>query len=199
MSTTSRLSRQQCEAVYLSYLQALMAASGNDVISSVTCIARNGTIDGEGNFQLVGITGAQATDDFNDQVDDLPLPALCVSAPRSREHEMGCGYQVVELHLILLTSVDEKDGGGNVVASANAGTRFGFIAQAMSEDNYATALAAINEPESGPDNRAVKNFRAFGFYMTEDMGQESARHWIDHLVFEVHCVPTDDTSATQWG
>jgi hypothetical protein len=42
------------------------------------------------------------------------------------------------------------------------------------------------------DARAVQDFQAFGFYQTEDMGQETDRHWIDHLVFEVHCQPTDD-------
>jgi hypothetical protein len=48
------------------------------------------------------------------------------------------------------------------------------------------------EPVTGIDSRAVRNFKVFGFYQTEDMGQETDRHWIDHLVFEVHCNPTDD-------
>lgn len=121
--------------------------------------------------------------------EEIPLPSVVVSCPRVVLHVMG--YPVCELHVLTLNSVDEDD------ARERHPGRFGLVAEMFNDvdvdqDSYDELLAFMRKPPSGPDNRLVKDFTVFGYAQSEEMGEETETTWIDHLVFEVHCIPTDD-------
>lgn len=180
MATTARLAREQTEKAFAAYLNAHRTSTP---LTGIPVFVRKGKFLDGGTFEL-------------ERVDEIPLPAICVSCPRSKPHDMG--YPVCELHILVLTSVDEMNTATPPapVAASVAAARFGYVAELFSEDNEPAVKLALNLPLSGGvDNRVVKNFKVFGFYQTEDMGQETDRHWIDHLIFEVHCIPTDDADG----
>lgn len=179
MATTSRLAREQAEKAFAAYIIANKPSSPL-ASPDVPVFVRKGKLMGDGIFQL-------------ENVDEIPIPSIAVACPRTKPHDMG--YPVCEVHVLCLTSVDEMNSATPPVAvgATVAAARFGYLANLFGEENYDTVKAAMNRPTSpAADNRVVKNFTMFGFYQTEDMGQETDRHWIDHLVFEAHCQPTDD-------
>jgi hypothetical protein len=171
MATSSRLAREQTEKAFAAYLNANRTATP---LAGIPVQVRKGKLLDNGTLEL-------------ENLDEIPLPCVAVACPRSRPHDGG--WPVCELHILSLNSVDEDQ------AATKASARFGFIAELLSEDHDATVKAALNMPSALPDNRVVKNYNVIGFYQTEDMGQETDRHWIDHLVFEVHCNPTDDLNG----
>lgn len=182
MATNSRLAREQAEKAFAAYINGNRAGSPL-ATPAVPVFVRKGKLLDNGSFEL-------------ENVDEIPVPSIAVSCPRAKPHDMD--YPVCEVHILCLTSVDEDNGASPPVkvGATVAAARFGFIANLFGEENTAAVIAAMNRPTSPtPDNRVVKNFRVFGFYQTEDMGQETDRHWIDHLVFEVHCQPTDDVDG----
>lgn len=188
MSTNSRLSRENCEKAFTAFIDASRAIPGAPAsVLELPILARKGKLDQDGKFQLPGITDS---DDPNhdDAINDLPIPCICIAAPRAVPH--AAGYDVVELHLLGLNSVDEPECG------ARSAERFGWLAGLFTDEVNAAVIEALNKPASGPDTRVARDFMVFGFYLTEDQGQETDRHWIDHLLFEVHCQSTDDTSLT---
>jgi hypothetical protein len=175
MPILDRLAREQCEKAFASYINTHKTGTALATPVAVEVRVRKGTLTDDGAFTF-------------ENVDEIPLPCIAVSCPRVKPHE-SVGYPICELHVLVLTSVDEQD------AADRASARFGYLAELFSDDKLATLMAAMNQPVSGPDNRVIKNFNLFGFALVEDMGQETDRHWMDHLVFEVHCNPTDDTNG----
>lgn len=175
MATLDRLSREQCEKAFAAYLNSIRAGSA---IENVPVFVRKGKLMDDGSFQL-------------ENVDEIPVPSIAVSCPKSTPHDLG--YPICELHVMSLTSVDELNTADPPVpvGASVAAARFGFIAEKLDESNLPAVIAAVSKPV-GTDNRVIKNFNVFGMYQTDDLGQETERHWIDHLVFEVHCVPSDD-------
>ncbi|CAN5458271.1 hypothetical protein BH20VER3_BH20VER3_00450 [soil metagenome] len=176
MSTSLRLAREQCEKAFAGYLLAKKTELGLEcpLVSpvGVGVFIRKGQFDEDGNYVL-------------QNPDEIPLPAVAVACPRATPHDMG--YPVCELHLMIFTGADEES------AADRASARFGFLHELFDESHTAELFAALNPPVApDPDLRAVQNFSIFGFYLTEDMGQETGRHWIDHLVYEVHGQPTDE-------
>lgn len=184
MATLNRLAREQCEKAFANYI---IQKKINDPTNAAALLTpadvpvhvRKGKLAADGSFVL-------------QNVDELPVPCIVLSCPRARNHEMD--YPVCELHILCLTSVDERDAAGSPNAASIAAARFGYIAELLDETNLAAVRTALNKP-AGTDTRIVKDFFVFGLYLTEDMGQETERHWIDHMIYEVHCIPTDDTDG----
>lgn len=170
MATTERLAREQCEKAFAGFFNSIKAGSPL-AAPDVPVFIRKGSFNADGVYEL-------------ENPNEIPLPSLCLACPRSKPHEMG--YPICELHVVLLTSADETD------ASTQQSARFGFVSEALDDSHMADVQAALSKPAAGPDNRTVKNFTVFGFYQTEDMGQEADRRWIDQLVIDVHCTPSDD-------
>lgn len=184
MATNIRLAREQCEKAFAAYFQWIAAhppAWAGGVTTPLTdptavnIFIRKGQFDANGLYHL-------------ERPDEILLPAVCLAVPQVKPHP-GMEYPICELHVIIMNGVDEKD------VNSRQSSRFGFIAELLDESHKAELFAAVNKPDSGADNRVVKNFNLFGFYQTEDMGKETGRHWIDHLVFECHCLPTDDING----
>jgi hypothetical protein len=173
MATLDRLAREQCEKAFAAYIISQKTGSALATPVDVPVHVRKGKLKDDGTFEL-------------ENVDEVPVPCIAVSCPRTKPHDMG--YPICELHILSMTSVDE------VNAATIAAARFGFIAELLNDDNIEVVKAAMNKPV-GTDNRVVKDFNVFGFFLSEDMGQETDRHWIDHIVYEVHCIPTDDTDG----
>ena len=176
MSTSLRLAREQCEKAFAAYVLAQKTALGADCPLvdpvDVPVLIRKGQFSEDGTYVL-------------QNPDEIPLPAVCIACPRSTPHEMG--YPICELHLMILSGSDEED------AATRASARYGFLAELFDESHLANLQAAMNKPaDPDPDERAVQNFVLFGLVLTEDMGQETGRHWIDHVVYGVHCQPTDE-------
>jgi hypothetical protein len=177
--TNERLNREQCEKAFAAYIIAQKADPPDwgdpcplvDPVD-VGVFVRKGQFNDAGQYVL-------------ETPEEIPLPAVCVAAARVKPHEMG--YPVVELHVLVINAVDETE------ASTRLSARFGFVSELLDESHQSELFTALNKPV-GTDNRVVKNFHIFGFYPTEEMGQETERRWIDHLVYEVHCNPTDDAS-----
>lgn len=175
MPTSLRLAREQCEKAFAAYLLAQKTALEDEcpLVSpvDVPVLIRKGQLSEDGTYTL-------------QNPDEIPLPAVAIACPKAAPHEMG--YPICELHFMILTGADETD------AATRASARYGFLAELFDESHFADLQAALNKPaDPDPDERAVQNFSIFGFYQTEDIGQETGRHWIDHLVYEVHCQPTD--------
>lgn len=180
MPTNVRLAREQCEKAFAAYLAQLKTTPPTWWVGpcpladpvDVQIFIRKGEFDADGLYQL-------------DKPDEIPLPCVAIAVPRVKPHE-SMGYPICELHVMVLQGIDEAD------VNARQSARFGFIAELFDDSHQLEVFAALNL--SNPD-RAVKNFNVFGMYQTEDMGKETARHWIDHLVYEVHCQPTDDVDG----
>lgn len=174
MSTDLRLNREQCEKAFAAYLTAKKVELGNlcPLVEPVDVgvYIRKGQFNEAGEYLL-------------DNPEEIPLPFIGLACPVAKPHE-GMAYPICEMHFILMTSADEES------AAARASARFGFLTELFDESHQAALFAALNAPATGPDERAVKDFHIFGYYQTEDMGQETDRRWIDHLVFEAHCTPS---------
>ncbi len=183
MAINVRLAREQCEKAFAAHLQYIAAnppswANPTPLTDPepVNIFIRKGQFDANGLYHL-------------EKPDEIVLPAVCIAVPQMRPHQ-GMEYPVCELHVILMTGVDEKD------VNDRQSARFGFIAELFDESRKDELFARINKPALAVDDRVVKDFNLFGFYQTEDMGKETGRHWIDHLVFECHCLPTDDINGS---
>ena len=179
MATNARLAREQCEKAFAAYLikQKTTPPSWANPCPladpvDVPVHIRKGQFNDAGQYAL-------------EKPDDIPVPAVCIAVPRSKPHP-GMEYPICELHIMILSAIDEKD------ANNRQSSRFGFIAELFDESHKQELFDALNL--SNPD-RLVANFSVFGMYQTEDMGQETQRRWIDHLVYEVHCQPTDDVDG----
>lgn len=182
MPINGRLAREQCEKAFAAYLLNVKSnpPSWSDPTplsrpEDVGVFIRKGQFNERGEYEL-------------ERPDDIPLPSVCIAVPRIKPHEI-MGYPICELHVIIMNGTDEDD------ASNRASARFGFVAELFDDSHQVDLFAALNKPTVGPDPRAVQNFRIFGMYLTEDMGRETGRHWIDHAVFDCHCLPTDDSDG----
>lgn len=183
MATNSRLAREQCEKAFAAYLiaQKVTPPAWSTVPSPLTAnggqpdvpvFIRKGQLDASGIYHL-------------DKPDDVPLPSICIAVPRVKPH-VGMDYPVCELNVLVLSSIDEDD------VNARHSARVGFISELFDESHQAELFQALN---LGNVNRTVHNFNIFGMYLTEEMGEETGRHWIDHFVYECHAQPTDDVNG----
>jgi len=178
MATLFRLSREKCEFAFAQFI--LERKSGSLLTPvDVPILVRRGKITDQGQFEL-------------ENAGEIPLPSIVVSCPRVTTHIMG--YPICELHLLSLNSVDEDD------CSVLIPARFGILADLfpdidIDDVKYGAVLTAMNAPTPGPDVRKVRDFNVFGYAPVEDMGEETNTTWIDHIVLEVHCVPTDDVDG----
>lgn len=179
MATNARLAREQCEKAFAAYL---LAQKTNPPSWSSPCplmdpvdipvLIRKGQFDENGAYVL-------------EKPEEIPIPSVCVAVPRVKPHP-GMDYPICELHVMVFSGVDEQD--SNVRQSA----RFGFVSELLDESHQAELFDALNLTNP---TRVVTNFNIFGMYLTEDMGEETGRHWLDHLVYECHCQPTDDVDS----
>jgi hypothetical protein len=161
-----RLSRANLEKAIAAFLISRLAEAAADNtspnlanINSVPVHVRMGKLDENGTFELADI-------------DDIPLPAVCVAVPRSERHPFG--YSKCEMHVIVLGSVNKTKVAdfpaiGNVTQTISEEgedvvynkpkeqheTIAGFIAECLAEQNHDTVLADLNPPEAGPDERTV--------------------------------------------
>lgn len=177
MATLFRLAREKCETAFAQYILSKKSGYLVTPVDVPVHVRRGKFLDGQ--FAL-------------ENPDEIPLPSVVVSCPRTVVHAMG--YPVCELHILVLGSADEDD------ATTRQPARIGTIAELfvdvdVDSDKYGEVLAYMNKPASGPDNRPVKDFALFGFYQNEEMGEETLTTLIDHLVFECHCLPTDDVDG----
>jgi hypothetical protein len=183
MATNVRLAREQCEKAFANYFQWIAAnppawAANPTPLTdpvAVNVFIRKGQFDADGQYHL-------------ESPDEIALPAVCVAVPQVKPHP-GMEYPICELHVIIMNGVDEEAVNDRQLA------RLGFIAELLDESHKDELFARLNKPALAVDDRTVKNFNIFGFYQTEDMGREEGRHWIDHLVYECHCLPTDDVNG----
>lgn len=166
--TPLRLSRSQCERAVAAYLDAAKAGTAH---AEVPVNVRMGELDAEGNFKL-------------NNIEELPIPCIAVSAPRAEQHAMG--YSIVELHVAVLGSINSETSAAHV-------ERVGWVAERL--EQLANDPAPLNQPASGPDNRVVKDFRAFGIEVQDETGQEVEQAFVDDFAFRFHCQPTDDVSG----
>ncbi len=170
-----RLSRERCEQAFAQYVAEKLAGLTDppESLQNLPVFVRKGQYDStDGTYTL-------------DNPDEIPLPAICFGAPRVRPHEV-MNYAIVELHVIVMSQVDEKD------VMTRASERVGFVCELLDATNFAALETALNPP-GGTDNRVVKDFTVWGLVPTQEQGQETDRHWMDHLTYEVHCVPVDNT------
>ncbi len=179
MATNIRLSRERVEqAVAQFIIERRTGALATP--TEVPVLIRKGKVDKEtGKFEL-------------ENPDEITLPAVVISCPRAEPHAMG--YPICEVHILCMNSM-----AGDDAADLQAG-RFGLIAELFPDVDldrlkHLSVMTGLNKPASGTDTRKVKDFTLFDFYPTDDLGEETGHTWIDHLVFDFHCVPTDDTDG----
>lgn len=192
MSTTLRLSRSQAEKAIAAYIKSQQAVEGQPALIANCCVeVRKGQLNEDGTFTVPGL-------------EDAPnMPIIAVACPMAKRHEMGLGYVVATVHIIVMGQVDPVPADptspvseGNPLNSPKTDhdQLCGWLAELFTDENNAAAVLALNAPDEGEDTRVVKNFRCFGYIETDDISQETERHWIDDFSYEVHCQPTDDTS-----
>jgi hypothetical protein len=174
MATPLRLSRTRAEEAIAAFIKAKLADAPAPAPDDCPVFIRQGEVDDNGSLIL-------------DNPDDIPLPSIVVSATQSQRHAMG--YSVVQLHVMVCGGTDGED------AAEKHDTLAGYVAAIFGEENRNDVCVALSPPIAGPDNRAVKEFRAFGYLLTDEFSQQSGRAWIDDVVYEFHCQPTDDTSG----
>lgn len=185
MSTYLKKSRSQAEKAIAAYIEAskLLAQAEIQPLLAITPIhVRMGKLDSEtGLFVL-------------DEVDDIPLPSICVAVPKAERFIMG--YAICDVHIVVCGGIDATDWGNwsTLNPKDSHESISGFVAALFDEQRRSEILAALNKPD-GEDIRTVKDFRAFGFKFVDDSSQESERQWMDDLVLEFHCQPTDDVSG----
>jgi hypothetical protein len=174
MGTPLRLTRSQTEKALCAFIKAKLPDAPSPAPITAPVFIRQGQVNDEGSLIL-------------ENPDDIPLPSIVVAVPSVRRHEMG--YGVCEVHVVVCGGVD----GTNAASKHDA--LAGYIMAILGEDNRGTVLTALNPPASGSDERDVKEFRAFGYLLANEFSQETGRAWMDDLVFEFHCQPTDDISG----
>lgn len=179
--TNERLAREQCEKAFAAYIIAQKTSPPDwfdptpltDPVD-VPVFIRKGQFNDQGEYLV-------------DNPDDVPLPAVCIGCPRAKPHE-GMDYPICELHVIVMNAADE------VNAATVHSARFGFLAELLDVSRRGDVIAALNKP-IGTDMREVQNFSVWGIIPMLEEGHEVDRRWVDHLVYEIHCVPTDDVAG----
>lgn len=126
-----------------------------------------------------------------EELDSITLPSIVVSCPGSKVHDMG--FSECEVHIIVAGSVARRAGVNETPKEAHEELA-GWVAAAFRDDNLNEVMTYCNAPDSGPDNRTVKDFRMFGYFNEDPSSTETDRQWMDDTVIIVHCQPTDDTS-----
>lgn len=177
---SERLARERCELAFAAYINAQKSvdlACPLIVPVDVPIFIRKGRLDPSTGLYVLG----------DAEVEELPVPSINIAVPKVKPHE-ALAYPICELHVILASGVDEEN------SAARISARFGWMCELLDESHQATIFAALNQPPA-PDNRKVKDFHVFGYYQVEEVGQEMGRKFLDHLIYDVHCVPTDDLSG----
>jgi hypothetical protein len=113
----------------------------------------------------------------------IELPCVVVKCDKAEEHIPLTGYFVATLEIMVFSSIDESN------ANDLQEQIVGQIQSALFP--MTDVRSVLNAPTDGPDTRAVRDFRVHGYFCQEESGRVTERHWIDTIVYEVHCQASD--------
>ena len=119
------------------------------------------------------------------EITDVKFPRLVLDALRSPEDPAVEGLYRVELDMHLGTKATETDGA--TTADVLHAQRVGQLTDLLGYGARATILAALNAPETGPDNRTVKGIEFYDLFVEEEAGDILERVWVERITYVVVC------------